>query len=213
MLAQALLKDLNALLESWLPVADLLESGAGDFSFVVEMDDDGHGHLRFGDGQLGRQPDAGTAFQTTYRVGNGTVGNVGAGTITYLVLRDETLSGANIQPRNPLAATGGTAQEPISEVKLFAPHAFQDVIERAITADDYATLAADNLRRLEERPVWATCASPFVPLQGAKATLRWTGAWYEALVAIDPWVRSKPLRNCSARFAPTWNPTAAWATI
>jgi len=185
-LSAALLEDLNALLESWLPVADLLESGVNDFSFVVEMDNRGDGHLRFGDGQLGRQPDAGMAFQSTYRVGNGTVGNVGAGTIRYMVLRDQTLSGVNIQPRNPLPATGGTAHEPISEVKLFAPHAFQDVLERAITADDYATLAADNSRRLQERPAWATCASPFVPLQGAKATLRWTGGWYEALVAIDP---------------------------
>jgi predicted phage baseplate assembly protein len=96
------------------------------------------------------------------------------------------LSGANIQPRNPLPATGGTEPEPISEVRLFAPHAFQDVIERAITADDYATLAADNVRRQEVRTARELCTSPFVPLQGAKATLRWTGGWYEALVALDP---------------------------
>jgi hypothetical protein len=69
---------------------------------------------------------------------------------------------------------------------LFAPHAFQDVLERAITANDYATLAADNSRRQEERSPRSICTSPFVPLQGAKATLRWTGGWYEALVAIDP---------------------------
>jgi hypothetical protein len=181
-----LLKDLNATLASWFPVADLLESGASDFSFVVEMDNDGQGHLRFGDGQLGRQPDAGMEFQANYRTGNGTAGNVGAETIEYLVLRNETLSGVNIQPRNPLAATGGTAYEPISEVKLFAPHAFQDVIERAITADDYATLAADNSRRMEQRPARAALTTPFVPLQGAKATLRWTGGWYEALVSINP---------------------------
>lgn len=185
-IATALVADLKTLLKNWLPVSDLLESGANDLSFVVEMDNAGHGHLRFGDGRLGRQPDAGMAFQTSYRIGNGTVGNVGAETITYLVLRAETLSGANIQPRNPLPATGGTAHEPIPEVKLFAPHAFQDVIERAIIADDYAALAADNSRRQEQRPARATCASPFIPLQGAKATLRWTGGWYEALVAIDP---------------------------
>jgi hypothetical protein len=161
-------------------------SGANDLSFVVEMDNDGQGHLRFGDGRLGSLPDAGVMFQASYRIGNGTTGNVGAETIQYLVLRDETVSGINIQPRNPLPATGGTAPEPISEVKLFAPHAFQDVLERAITADDYAALAADNSRRQEERPARAVCGSPFVPLQGAKATLRWTGGWYEALVAIDP---------------------------
>ncbi len=187
-----LLKDLNALLQIWLPVPDLLESGAGDFSFVVEMDNCGQGHLRFGDGRLGRQPDAGMAFRANYRTGNGPVGDVGAEAIRYLVLRDGTLSGVTINPRNPLAAVGGTAPEPISEVKLFAPHAFQDVIERAITADDYATLAADNSRRMEQRPARAICASPFVPLQAAKATLRWTGGWYEALVAIDPMNTEQP---------------------
>ncbi len=182
----ALLTDLNALLQKWLPVTDLLESGPNDFSFVVEMDDDGNGHLRFGDGILGRQPDAGMTFRANYRIGNGKAGNVGAESIQYLVWRDEALSGPAIQPRNPLPAIDGTQPEPVSEVKLFAPHAFQDIIERAITAGDYATLTADNARRQEERPTRTICTAPFVPLQGAKATLRWTGAWYEALVAIDP---------------------------
>jgi hypothetical protein len=205
-LSSDLLADLNALLATWLPVSDLLESGPNGLQFVVEMDNDGYGHLRFGDGQLGRMPDAGMSFQANYRVGNGTAGNVGAETITYLVLRAGKLSGVKMKPRNPLAAAGGTAHEPISEVKLFAPYAFSDVIERAITADDYATLAADNARRQEIRPLLieslgkcgsassgpaqgksaAICDAPFVQLQAAKATLRWTGGWYEALVAIDP---------------------------
>jgi hypothetical protein len=30
------------------------------------------------------------------------------------------------------------------------------------------------------------CLIPFEPLQNAKCTLRWTGSWYEALVAVDP---------------------------
>ena len=98
---------------------------------------------------------------------------------------NSTLSGTGIIPRNPLAAAGGTAHEPISEVKLIAPFAFEDVIERAITASDYATLAGDNARRLEQRPS-RDIGVPFVPLQRAQATLRWTGAWYEALVAVDP---------------------------
>ena len=182
-LSAALITDLSGLLKTWLPVTDLLESGSNDYSFVVEMDDSGQGHLRFGDGQLGRQPDAGMSFEANYRVGNGTKGNVGAEAIRYLVA---SLSGANIQPRNPLPATGGTDHEPTSQVKLFAPHAIEDVIERAITADDYASLAGDNTRRQEERPARAICTAPFIGLQAAKATLRWTGGWYEALVAVDP---------------------------
>lgn len=161
--------DLNALIQTWTARRDLLESGPDDLVFVVEMDDDGYGHIRFGDGSLGQQPDAGTAFDATYRTGNGPSGNVGAETILYLVLRQETLSGVNLKPRNPQAAAGGVAPEPVSEVKMFAPYAFRDVLERAITADDYAMLAARDNK-----------------LQGAKATLRWNGSWYTALVALDP---------------------------
>jgi hypothetical protein len=203
-----LIADLKTLLETWLPKSDLLESGSDNSDFVVEMDNDGYGHLRFGDGYLGRLPDAGTAFKATYRTGNGPAGNVGSETIAYIVLLQESLSGVDLAPRNPLPAAGGTAPEPLSEAKLFAPYAFRDVLERAITADDYATLAADNVRRLDERsqliaalvangssvaPSEGTavsttdiCYTPFRGLQGAKATLRWTGSWYDALVALDP---------------------------
>ena len=167
-LRTALIADLTVLFDTWLPKSDLLESSPDDRVFVVEMDDDGYGHLRFGDGTLGQLPDAGTAFEATYRYGNGPSGNVGAETILYLVLRNENLAGVTLAPRNPLAATGGTAPEPVADVKMFAPFAFRDVLERAITADDYGTLAANPA------------------LQGAKATLRWTGSWYEALVAVDP---------------------------
>ena len=136
----------------WAARADLLESGPDDFHFVVEVDDDGQAHLRFGNNDEGRMPDAGTQFAAHYRVGNGTDGNVGAESIVYLVFRQPTGNPGNLVPRNPLPALGGTAPEPTSEVRMFAPYAFKDTLERAITAADYATLAQDNARRLEERP-------------------------------------------------------------
>jgi hypothetical protein len=190
-LAGALITDLKALLETWTVKRDLLESGPGDLDFVVEVDNDGYSHLRFGDGVCGRQPDAGTLFRANYRVGNGKSGNVGAETITYIALRQETLSGVQILPRNPMVATGGTDPEPIDDVKLFAPYAFRNQLERAITAGDYAAIAEDNERRLEARAVLeaedpAICTAPFTRLQRAKAALRWTGSWYTALVALDP---------------------------
>jgi hypothetical protein len=186
-----LTNDLTALLQTWSVQRDLLESGPNDLEFVVEMDNNGYGHVRFGDGVCGYQPDAGTLFRASYRVGNGTTGNVGAETITYIVLRQEKLSGVNLMPRNPLAATGGTDPEPIDDVKQFAPYAFRDQLERAITANDYASITADNERRLEARATLeaeesAICTAAFTRLQGAKADLRWTGSWYTALVALDP---------------------------
>jgi predicted phage baseplate assembly protein len=100
----------------------------------------------------------------------------------------ETFDLGELVPRNPLPAVGGTAPEPVAEVKLFAPHAFRARLERAITADDYAALAADNARRLSERAAshGADCADPFRRLQAAKGALRWTGSWYEAAVTVDP---------------------------
>jgi len=167
---------------AWAPKFDLLESGPGDAHFVVEIDDEGVAHLRFGDGDEGLMPDAGTSFEAAYRIGNGPGGNVGAEAIRYIVFRDTVDFGA-LTSRNPLSAVGGTAPELVAEVKMLAPHAFRTTLERAITADDYAALAADNSRRLAERH---DCAAPFHGLQAAKGALRWTGSWYEAAVAVDP---------------------------
>lgn len=154
---------------AWRPAADLLTSSAEDRRFVVEMDDEQIPHLRFGDGELGRRPDAGTQFRARYRVGSGPAGLVGRDTIEYLVTRGLTLSANAVEPRNLLPAVGGVAPEPIAEVKLLAPSAFRARRERAVTAEDYAELA-------QRDPA----------LQRAAAELRWSGSWYEARVAVDP---------------------------
>jgi hypothetical protein len=155
---------------AWHPQRDLLDSRSQDQDFVVEIDNDGHAHLRFGDGELGRMPEACMIFRARYRVGNGPAGNVGADTITVPAFRN-TASGLTLKPRNPLPARGGAAPEPMAEAKLFAPRAFLKELQRAITADDYA--------RLAER-------YPKNKIQRAGASLRWTGSWYAAQVAIDP---------------------------
>lgn len=162
---------------TWTPVPDLLESGPNDASFVVEIDDVGFAHLRFGNGDEGRQPDAGTTFAADYRVGNGPAGNVGADTITYIVFPQLNEGTGSLLPRNPLAATGGTAPEAAADVRMVAPYAFRDVLQRAITADDYATLASDNARRLAERPLLyrqpppVTASSPPLPREAQEEEL------------------------------------------
>lgn len=153
----------------WQSRYDLIASGADDKHFVVEVDNFGQAHLRFGKGELGYQPAAGMTFEVIYRVGNGAAGNVGAESISRLVLKKTTISGVAIKVRNPLAARGGTEPEPVAEAKLFAPHSFRKLLQRAIIADDYQALAAHNLK-----------------LQRASGALTWTGSWYEADVAVDP---------------------------
>ncbi|HEV7806665.1 MAG TPA: putative baseplate assembly protein [Solirubrobacteraceae bacterium] len=151
----------------WSVRADLLDSGPSDADLVVEVDDDGIAQLRFGDGRHGRAPAPGAALAARYRVGNGTGGNVPAETIVRLATcTDAPLPVIGV--RNPLPAAGGTDPEPVDEARLLAPDAFRAVLQRAITAEDYAALAS---------------AVPGV--QRAVARLRWTGSWYEALVGVD----------------------------
>jgi len=158
----------------WTTKRDLLASASTECHFVAEIDNEGYAHLRFGEGELGKQPAADAQFTATYRVGLGTAGNIGADVIHHLVTRKTTLSGAAITVRNPLAATGGTAPEPLAEVRLFAPHTFRKRLERAITPADYAAIV---MREFPDR------------VQRAVAALRWNGSGYAVLVAIDPFGR------------------------
>jgi hypothetical protein len=147
----------------WLARRDLLGSSRFERAFVVEMDDYGLAHLRFGDGFHGAIPKPDSTFSATYRVGNGTSGNVGREAISRVVL-----SVAGIKAvRNPLAAAGGREPESLEQVKQYAPQAFRTQ-ERAVTAADYAAAA-------ERHP----------EVQKAAATLRWTGSWYTVFVTID----------------------------
>lgn len=169
----------------WTPRYDLLGSLGGEPHFVVETDNAGLAHLRFGDGELGRSPEAGMSFHATYRVGNGPAGNVGAKAISHIVFRDTVISGVTLQPGNPLPASGGTAPEPLAEVKLFAPHTFRKILQRAITADDYANLVLRGFNKKAAEAADLSQALVADKVQRAAGTLRWTGSWYEALVAID----------------------------
>ena len=149
--------------EPWFPEQDLLASDGDAAEFVVEVEHDGAATLRFGDGVHGRRPETGTVFEATYRVGNGTAGNVGAGAIAHVA----TLNNAILSATNPLAAAGGVDAEPADAVRRDAPEAYL-VQERAVTEDDYA--------RVSERDRH---------VQRAAANFRWTGSWHTVFVTAD----------------------------
>jgi hypothetical protein len=161
---------------AWLPRRDLLSSGPNDPHVVVEMDNDGLAHLRFGDGELGAQPKAGQRFQACYRIGNGPQGNVPREAIKHLLLEGQTVSDGISGICNPMPAWGGTAAESIEEVKRYAPFAIQQRLKRAITTEDYARLASELFPNEVAR---------------AAASLRWTGTHREVLLAIDARGRSE----------------------
>ena len=149
--------------QDWTVRRDLLESGRFATDFVVEVERDATGHLRFGDDILGAKPVIGTTFTATYRVGNGTPGNIGAEALRRVV---SDLSGISLV-RNPMAATGGTDPESLDQVRQFAPQKFR-IQQRAVTAADYAAVA-------ERHP----------QVQKAAAQFRWTGSWYTVFVTVE----------------------------
>jgi hypothetical protein len=147
----------------WSVAPDLLAAGATDTEFVVEVESNGVATLRFGDNTNGLTPVSNTAFTALCRIGNGTAGNVGAESLTYLVADPRILTCTN-----PLPASGGVDPETNAQIQRRAPQAFLTQ-ERAVTMSDYATVAEAN---------------PLV--SSAAATLRWTGSWYTVFVAAEP---------------------------
>jgi len=147
----------------WAARDDLLSSGRNDRDFTVETEHDQTAVLRFGDDAHGSRPAKGTVFSATYRVGNGTIGNVGRDALTHIVTSDSAVR----EVTNPLPAWGGIDPESADEIRRNAPAAFA-VQQRAVTADDYA-----------EMTVRAGTVSK------AAATFRWTGSWHTAFVTAD----------------------------
>jgi predicted phage baseplate assembly protein len=153
----------NEVTTMWSPEPDLLADSATDTHFVVEVESDGSAHLRFGDDTNGRRPEPGTTFTASYRIGNGTAGNVGAESLIFFAGDPRIQSCIN-----PLPATGGTDPETTDQIRRRAPQAFLTQ-ERAVTMADYAAIAERNSQ-----------------VDEAVATLRWTGSWYTVFVTAEP---------------------------
>ncbi len=93
----------------------------------------------FGDGEFGQIPPAGTRIVASYRVGGGSVGNVGAGQIATIARAPQLqLLGARVLNRT--AATGGSDREAEARAIKLAPIAFSSM-QRAVTRADYAAHA------------------------------------------------------------------------
>ena len=60
---------------SWIRVQSFESSMPDDRHYVVAVDRQGNGIVRFGDGKKGRRPPAGSNITATYRFGAGVAGN------------------------------------------------------------------------------------------------------------------------------------------
>jgi uncharacterized phage protein gp47/JayE len=173
---------------SWTWVSSLLDAGSANDVFTLTPEqyspvwtangetwfdyDGGDGTtVRFGGGDFGEPPSAGTVFGVTYRVGGGVTGNVPAGTITQVVAAG---AGPVTACTNPFPAAGGTDAETAQQIRDRAPQAFRNPL-RMVRAADYEA-AAKSLSWVEQ----------------AGTTFRWTGSWLTVFTAADPAASEQP---------------------
>lgn len=145
-----------------------LRSGADLLSGPPRWEYDGADadSVRFGDGVFGNRPDAGAAFDVTYRVTHGSRGNIAADTLTGV---DPAISSLVLRATNPFAAVGGADEEPLDDVRRAAPQAFRARQFRAVLAADYDAAA--------EELAWTL---------NAGTAFRWTGSWPTVFTTVQP---------------------------
>jgi len=119
----------------WSEVFDFEASNAEDRHYVMNHE---KGEITFGDGILGRIPPMGdnNIRVSTYRSGGGEVGNVLANSICKIL--NPALQ--NVAVTNKTPATGGSEAEALTETIFRAKKDLRSV-SRAVTSDDYQTLA------------------------------------------------------------------------
>jgi hypothetical protein len=87
-----------------------------------------------GNGVNGKVPDAGSTMVATYRVGQGSGGNVAANAITTMSSPVVSISIAS-----SALSSGGTDPENLASIKVNAP-ALRRIQDRAVTLNDYKTM-------------------------------------------------------------------------
>lgn len=160
----------------WRVMMDLLNSGKFARDCIVEMEDDGRAYLRFGFGEMGWQPVAGDRFLATYRIGNGTDGNIGPNAIAHIVTEEGRISAV----RNFLPAQGGTEPMKIETARLHAPAALHTQM-RCVTEADYVAAACE-----------------YFDVARAAAQLSWSGSWHIATIYVQRhggWQVDQPFRD------------------
>jgi len=115
--------------------SSLVDNSPYDSVFTTTLDADGYTYIVFGDGVGGRIPPITFTITCTYRVGVGSAGNVGAGSVVNLAT-----GSYDVVVSQPSAATGGADDESTDSIRYNVPRALR-TLRRAVSLKDYAYLA------------------------------------------------------------------------
>ena len=128
----------------WHEVPDFHASGPDDAHFVLDRTD---GTVTFGDGSTGRVPPVDATVVADYVAGGGATGNLPATAAWHVSDPTDSITGpvdgADIDVEPLGAATGGSDAESIDDALARVRRA-RRVPSRAVTADDYRSIAAQT---------------------------------------------------------------------
>lgn len=139
---------------TWRRVEDLDTARPDDRVYVLDAE---AGLVYFGDGVRGRVPGLDARIVAVrYRHGGGVAGDVGLNTVS----QGENVPVAVADVTNPVPARGGRDAETLEQAKLRAPRELR-TMGRAVTAEDYALLAAQTVGLRVARTVVIPLRRPF----------------------------------------------------
>jgi predicted phage baseplate assembly protein len=135
---------------AWTEEPSLYNEGPTQRVFTSLNQPGGVTDILFGDGVEGSTlPTGQNNIQATYRVGTGSAGNVGAGSITTLLDRPLGVSGVN----NPQAATGGQDAQSVDDIRATAPLSVL-TLGRAVSITDYQNYASVFAGIAKANAIW-----------------------------------------------------------
>lgn len=130
----------------WNPVNNFMDSQATAKDFMIQYSNANEAQVVFGDGVFGLIPVSMTNnIISTYRVGGGTIGNVGARQIAFLDANISYIS-ATFNPSLPFVY--GQDQESIDEIRVNAPTANR-TLWGALTLTDFADILVANFQEIK----------------------------------------------------------------
>jgi predicted phage baseplate assembly protein len=134
----------------WREVAGFYNQPSDARIFVTREDDRAKTHVLFGDGENGaRLPTGVSNVVASYRYGSGGEAP-DAGTLTVILEPRPNLKAV----RNPVAVGGGSDPDPPDRIRRYAPRSVL-TFGRAVSGDDYETIAASAPGVVRARAYWA----------------------------------------------------------
>jgi hypothetical protein len=133
----------------WTEAASFYDQSPDAQVFVTREDEDNKTHVLFGDGINGARLSSGINNVTSsYRYGSGAE-SPAAGSLTVILNPQPNLKAI----RNPVPAGGGADPDPPEQIQRYAPRSVL-TFGRAVSADDYETIAAQTPGVARARSYW-----------------------------------------------------------